>query len=48
MYVASAGRGDAEPFRRGGTNVRQGAMALVAIGDGADAGHARGACRSAG
>ena len=46
MFVASAGRGDGEPFRRGGTKVRQGVMALVAIGDGADAEHAHGTCRS--
>ena len=46
MFVASAGRGDGERFRRGGTNVRQGVMALVAIGDGADAEHVHGTCRS--
>ena len=44
MIVESAGRGDVGPFRRDGTNVRRTAEALVAIGDGADAEHARGTC----
>ena len=48
MIVASVGHGDDAPFRRDGTNVRQGVMALVAIGDGADAERALGACRSSG
>ena len=46
MSVASVGRGDDEPFRLGGTDVRRGVVALVAIGDGADAGHALGTCSS--
>jgi len=48
MIVASAGRGDDAPFRRDGTDVRRGVMALVAIGDGADAERAHGVCRSSG
>lgn len=31
--IASAGRGDAEPYRIGGTDVRRVIKALVAIGD---------------
>ena len=46
--VITVGRGDAGPFRRGGTMVGQGVAALVAIGDGADAGHAHGARSSSG
>ena len=42
MIVASVGRGDDAPFRRDGTDVRRGVMALVAIGDGADAERAHG------
>lgn len=42
MIVASDGRGDDAPFRRDGTDVRQGVMALVAIGDGADGKHVHG------
>ena len=48
MFVASVGRGDAGPFRRGGTVVGQGVVALVAIGDGADAEHAHRARSSSG
>ncbi len=44
MIATSAGRGDAGPLRRGVTNVRRGVVALVAIGDGADAEHAHGTC----
>ena len=48
MIVASVGRGDAGPFRLGVTDVRRGAVALVAIGDGADAERAHGAGCSSG
>ena len=48
MFVTSAGRGDDAPFRRDGTDVERGVAALVAIGDGGDAEHAHGACRSSG
>ena len=46
VVFASAGRGDAEPFRLGVTDVRRGGEALVAIGDGADGEPARRACSS--
>ena len=46
MFVTSAGRGDDEPFRPGGTDVRRGVEALVAIGDGVDADRTPGACGS--
>ena len=44
MIVTGVGLGDAGPFRRGGTDVRRGVVALVAIGDGADAEGARVTC----
>ena len=48
MIVASVGRGDDALFRLGVTDVRRGAVALVAIGDGADAERAHGAGSSSG
>ena len=44
----TVGRGDAGPFRLGDTYVRQGVVALVAIGGGADAEHTHGARSSSG
>ena len=52
MIVTSVGLGDgepyAEPFRRGGTEDRRGVVALVAIGDGAEAERSHGTCRPSG
>ena len=42
MIVTSAGLGDAGPFRRGGTSVGRGVVALVTIGGGTDGEPAQG------
>jgi hypothetical protein len=44
MIVTRVGRGDVGSFRRDVTSVRRSAEALVAIGDGADAGRAHRTC----
>ena len=45
MIVTGVGLGDAGPFRRGGSDVRRGVVALVAIGGGAEAECSRGTSR---
>ena len=48
MIITSVGLGDSGPFRRGSTDVRRSVVALVAIGDGAEAEHSHGTSKPSG